>query len=120
MAEAKTIKRRGFLKALPLAGMAVATPVLAGAAKKCRPAEFADLTRYYAFLWAELFDLSKEMDVDFCHSFTAHRNGDIEALNGALSGSPSTRAVRVMEMLGADCQTLKSAPLSRGNWEIVA
>lgn len=29
MAEAKTIKRRGFLKALPLAGVAAATPAVA-------------------------------------------------------------------------------------------
>lgn len=37
MAEAKTIKRRGFLKALPLAGMAVATPAAAVAVENVAP-----------------------------------------------------------------------------------
>lgn len=86
---------------VPLQAAAPATP------------EYEDLTRYYAFLWCEFSALSKELGVDQHDSLTAHRNGDVEAVDGALTSLPSTRALAVMSGLGVDRGTVPSTTALR-------
>jgi hypothetical protein len=70
--------------------------------------EYEDLTRYYAFLWCEFQRLSEELGVRQHDSTTAHRNGDVDAIEGALTDAPSTRAMRVLQLLDADRDSLTS------------
>lgn len=103
-----SITRRLFLRNTAAVAAVAATttsPVIADAALPAP--SFQDLTRYYAFIWNEFHALSKEMRVDICDSFTAHRNGDIDALK-ALEGAPSSRALTVLKAAGADRETLPS------------
>lgn len=72
MAEAKTIKRRGFLKALPLAGMAVATPAVAAVAQaqSQEPEDIKTLGRRLANLMSEMHDGQRfAVSIDHEHGF---------------------------------------------------
>ena len=70
--------------------------------------EYEDLTRYYAFLWSEFQALGDELGVGQHCSRTAHRNGDIDALEAALVAPPSTRAMSVLSSLGVTRDELPS------------
>ena len=85
-----------------LGGAAVASLPLASAVQAAiePPPTRMELEHYYAFLWAELSALSKEMGVDMFDSETAHRSGGVAAYKAAFGNTlPSTRA----------CATVKGA-----------
>jgi hypothetical protein len=99
-----SITRRTFLTGVAVSSLAVPA---AGSAQPLPPA-YEDLTRYYAFLWSEFINLSKEMGVAMCDRSIADMNGDSAALRGHLIKPPSTRANAVMRMVGADRTSLPS------------
>lgn len=113
MAELAHITRRILLKGL--AATSVATPAIASTINPIRAVTHEDLTRYYAFLWSEFSNLSKEMCVDMHDSMTAHQNGDMVALKDHLTAPPSTRAHVVMRSIGADREALASTPMVPGS-----
>lgn len=103
-----SLTRRLFLRnSAAVSAVAVTAGVPAIADPALQSPSFEDLTRYYAFVWQEFHALSKEMCVEFCDSFTAHRNGDIDALK-ALERAPSSRALAVLRAAGADREALPS------------
>lgn len=71
MAEVKTIKRRGFLKALPLAGVAAATPVVTAAAPQCdQPDDIRSLGRRLVKLMSDMHGGERfSLSIDHEHGF---------------------------------------------------
>lgn len=109
----KPLGRRDVLKGLIALSAAPAVTSEVAFSHEDRPATDEDLTRYYAFLWLEFASLSREMGVEMHSSSTAHRNGDIVALEDRLKAPPSTRANLVMSALQADCGSLQSSTLRK-------
>lgn len=90
--EATALGRRNALKAVAAGGLAFALPAAAPAATR------REVEHYYAFLWAELAALSKELGVPFGDAVTAQRSGGVAAYDAAFAKMPpSRRALAVME-----------------------
>lgn len=94
--------RRSFIFASAASALTVSAPIDQREASRGITPTRADLERYYAFLWCELAELSREMDVEMlCHGVLHEAGGNKAYLARYGHAAPSTRAGRVLQASAA-------------------